>query len=130
MPYRYLSEDRPPVAPDRLEAVVHLRPNTSWWADVGGNPVFVKPNGDVDEDIIPPTPEEIDEIHSIMLEEWKEEEKRIQLRNLLGNITKSEWYLWKDIDNNIIPGKEGKFYSLIKSILDKYEGEIDSPFKE
>lgn len=130
MPYQYLSEDRPAVAPDRLEAVVFLRPGTSWWADVGGNPVFVKPNGDVDEDVIPPTDEEIDEIHSILLEEWKEEEQRVEFRRHLNNITRAEWFLWKDIDNDIIPGKSGKFYSLIKDMVDKYDGEVDSPFKE
>jgi hypothetical protein len=34
--------------------------------------------------------------------------------------------LWKDIDDNIIPGKEGKFYQNIKSVIDKYSEEKES----
>ncbi len=120
MAYQYLPKHRPPVPPTKLEAVTYLRPGKSWWADVGGNPVFVKPDGSVDEEVIPPTDEELEEILSLMLEEWKIEEKRIELRQWLDGITEKEWWLWKDIHDGVIPGKEGKFYQNIKSIIDKY----------
>lgn len=131
MSYRYLSENRPPVKPDRLEAVTFLRPGTSWWADVSGNPVFVKPDGSVDENVVKPSDEEIDEIYNVMLEEWAIEESKINVRNYLNNITKTEWLLWKDIDEEYIPGKEGNFYNEIKDKLDKYcekYGEYVTPY--
>ena len=120
MAYKYLPKFRPPVPPTKLEAVTYLRPGKSWWADVGGNVIFVKPDSTVDEDVIPPTDEELEEILSLMLEEWKVEEKRIELRQWLDGITEKEWLLWKDIHDYIIPGKQGKFYLNIKSSIDKY----------
>lgn len=120
MTYQYLQKHRPPVAPTKLETVSYLRPGKSWWADVGENPIFVKPDGTIDEEVIPPTEEEMQEILSFMLEEWKIEEQRIELRRLLEGITEKEWWLWKDIDDDIIPGKQGVFYQNIKSVIDKY----------
>jgi hypothetical protein len=120
MAYKYLPKFRPPVPPTKLEAVTYLRPGKSWWSDVGGSPIFVKPDGTVDEEVIPPTDEELEEVLSLMLEEWEEEEKRIELRQWLDGITEKEWWLWKDIHDEIIPGKEGKFYQNIKSTIDKY----------
>jgi len=123
MTYQYLAKHRPPIAPDRLEAVTFLRPGKSWWCDIGGKPIFTNADGSVDEEVIPPTDEEIDHIHSLMLEEWKIEEKRIYLRQLLDNLSEKEWWMWQDIDADIIPGKEGKFYTEIKSVIDKYSEE-------
>jgi len=120
MAYKYLAEGRPPIAPTILETVSYLRPGKSWWADVGEKPVFVKSDGTVDEEVICPSQEEMEEILSLMLEEWKIEEERIQLRILLNGIREIDWWLWEDINSDIIPGKDGKFYQNIKSVLDKY----------
>lgn len=129
----YLQKGRPPVPPTRLEAIQYFLPGKSIWIDIEGvvrvaSTDFISPHSNgVEQNFIEPElppDEEIDRILDLMLEEWKVEEKRMELRSKLPNLLESIWNLWKDIDADIIPGKSGSFYTSIKDVIDKYsEGE-------
>lgn len=123
----YLPKDRPPVPPTKFDVYRYFFPNKSISIDIEGNvsfPIPLDPNSNDTEvkyeQVELPSEEELDTILQLMLEEWGIEEKRIDLRNHLKGITEKEWWLWKDIHDDIIPGKNGKFYQNIKSTIDKY----------
>lgn len=126
---RYLQKYRPPVPPTRAEAIQYFLPDKTIWIDIEGvvrvaSTESVEPHSaSGDQNFVEPelpSDEEIDGVFNQMMEEWKIEEKRMDLRSKLPHFQETLWSLWKDIDAGIIPGKEGQFYTSIKEVIDKY----------
>ena len=59
-------------------------------------------------------------------EEWVTLEQQQELRKLLPTKEKQLYCLWKDMHDGIIPGKDGKFYKSIHSVIAKYSEGKDS----
>ena len=125
---KYLNEERPPVPPTLADAVAYLRPGLGWWSDIDDKIIFMDENGQThpDNDSLQITEEEEKDFFENANIEWERLREQQELRRLIPPKDRLMYYLWKDIHNGIIPGKDGIFYKTIQSVIAKYSEGKDS----
>ena len=125
---KYLNEERPPVPPTLADAVAYLRPGLGWWTDIDDKIIFMDENGQThpDNDSLQITEEEEKDFFENANIEWERLREQQELRRLIPPKDRLMYYLWKDIHNGIIPGKDGIFYKTIQSVIAKYSEGKDS----
>ena len=125
---KYLNEERPPVPPTLADAVAYLRPGLGWWTDIDDKIIFMDVDGKKhpDNDSLQLTEEEEKDFFENANEEWVTLEQQQELRKLLPTKEKQLYCLWKDMHDDIIPGKDGLFYKSIQSVIAKYSEGKDS----
>ena len=125
---KYLNDERPPVPPCLADAISYLRPGIGWWTDINDDIIFMDVNGQThpDNESLQITEEEEKDFFENANEEWKILKEQQELRRLLPQKDKLIYYLWKDMHDGIIPGKDGMFYKSIHSVIAKYSEGKDS----
>jgi len=125
---KYLNEERPPVPPTLADAVAYLRPGLGWWTDIDDRVIFMDENGQThpDNDSLQITEEEEKDFFENANIEWERLKEQQELRRLIPPKDRLMYYLWKDMDNGTIPGKDGIFYKSIHSVIAKYSEGKDS----
>tara|TARA_B100000123_G_C25721622_1_gene424821 strand:- start:578 stop:976 length:399 start_codon:yes stop_codon:yes gene_type:complete len=125
---KYLNEERPPVPPTLADAVAYLRPGLGWWTDIDDKVIFMDENGQThpDNDSLQITEEEEKDFFENANIEWERLKEQQELRRLIPPKDRLMYYLWKDMHNGTIPGKDGIFYKSIHSVIAKYSEGKDS----
>lgn len=119
---KYLKfNERPSIEPTRLEAIAWFYKDCSIYLNAETEEVTVTDFGEDKrpEDWKEPTEEDIVEVYETMLQEWKTEWPIIAHNNAVvsSNINNLLFKLFNDIESDIIPGKDGEFYSFLKQNL-------------
>ena len=125
---KYLKSERPPCPPTLADAISYYRPGIGWWCDVEENVIFMDVDGNKhpDNDSLQVTEEELKTFYVEAEKEWVVLKQQQELRTQFGS-SQQIWYrLWKDMHDDIIPGKDGSFYQHVHSVIAKYSEGKDS----
>jgi hypothetical protein len=119
---KYLNTERPPVPPCLADALSYYRPGIGWWCDIEDKVVFMDIDGNThpDNDSLQVTEDELEIFYAEAEKEWVILKQQQELRTKFPPASRLLHMLWKDMDDDIIPGKDGSFYKTIQSVIAKY----------